>query len=88
MQSGMYVDYIIKQFTEMFVRNVFIYSSIFFGEKFIIEFISKKTIDSLTTYCNTKFFNTQYEHTNLYHNMIVGSLIAVVALEGWFLFLV
>nr|YP_010411944.1 Ymf57 [Tetrahymena rostrata]QBI37915.1 Ymf57 [Tetrahymena rostrata]URP31104.1 Ymf57 [Tetrahymena rostrata] len=45
-QSGFYLDFIIKNFSEMFMRNVFIYSSIFFGEKFMIEYLTKKTIDS------------------------------------------
>nr|QBI37871.1 Ymf57 [Tetrahymena rostrata]QGS65247.1 Ymf57 [Tetrahymena rostrata] len=45
-QSGFYLDFIIKNFSEMFMRNIFIYSSIFFGEKFMIEYLTKKTIDS------------------------------------------
>jgi hypothetical protein len=51
-QSGMYFDYIIKKITELFLRNIFIYSSIFFAEKFMIEFLSKKVIDNLTFYFN------------------------------------
>lgn len=45
-QSGFYMDFIIKKLAEMFMRNVFIYSAIFFGEKFMIEYLTKKTIDS------------------------------------------
>lgn len=82
----MYFDFVIKQFAEMLVRNVLIYSAVFFGEKFIVEFISKKTIDNVTTYCNTKFFNTHYENSNLYYNLVVGSLGIVLIFEGWFLF--
>ena len=88
MQSGMYLDYIVKKFNEMLVRNVFIYSSVFFGEKFIVEFISKKTIDNVTTYFNTNLYNKQYEHSNLYHNLVVTCLTILVIVEYWFLFLV
>lgn len=45
-QSGFYMDFVIKKLAEMFMRNVFIYSAIFFGEKFMIEYLTKKTIDS------------------------------------------
>lgn len=37
-QSGMYFDYFYKKIAEIFVRNVFIYSAQFFGEKFMIEY--------------------------------------------------
>lgn len=57
-QSGFYFDFIIKKFSEIFMRNVFIYSSIFFGEKYMIEFITKKTIDSFIFNSNkNNFFN-------------------------------
>jgi len=45
-QSGLYFDFFIKKIAEMFVRNVFIYTSIFFCEKFIIEFLTKKLVDN------------------------------------------
>jgi hypothetical protein len=57
-QSGFYFDFIIKKFSEIFIKNVFIYSSIFFGEKYIIEFLTKKTIDSFIFNNNkNNFFN-------------------------------
>jgi hypothetical protein len=34
----MYFDYFYKKIAEIFVRNVFIYSAQFFGEKFMIEY--------------------------------------------------
>lgn len=45
-QSGFYIDFIFKKLSEIFIRNIFIYSSTFFGEKFMIEYLTKKTIDS------------------------------------------
>lgn len=45
-QSGFYMDFIFKKLSEMFIRNIFIYSSLFFGEKYMIEYLTKKTIDS------------------------------------------
>jgi len=53
-QSGFYLDFIIKKISEIFIRNFFIYTSIFFGEKFIIEFFTKKIIDSFIFNSNKK----------------------------------
>jgi hypothetical protein len=71
MQSGMYFDYVIKKIAEIFVRNVFIYSATFFGEKFVIEFISKKTIDNLTFFFNLVFLNRNYTYSLFYTNLII-----------------
>ena len=49
MQSGMYLDYIVKKISEIFVKNVLIYGATFFGEKFIIEFLTRKFLDHFTT---------------------------------------
>ncbi len=59
-QSGFYIDFIIKKIAELFIKNVYIYVGIFFCEKFIVEFISKKTIDNFIflskCFLNTNFF--------------------------------
>lgn len=44
-QSGFYIDFFLKKTVDVFIRNVFIYASLFFGEKYIIEQLTKKTID-------------------------------------------
>lgn len=45
-QSGLYVDFFFKKISEIFVRNIFIYTSHYFGEKYMIEYLTKKIIDS------------------------------------------
>lgn len=45
-QSGLYLDFFFKKLVELFIRTYFIYTSQFFGEKFIIEYFTKKTIES------------------------------------------
>jgi len=63
-QSGFYLDFILKKISEIFIRNVFIYSSVFFGEKFMIEYITKKTIDSFIFNSNRiSYFNfTEFKY--------------------------
>ena len=53
-QSGFYFDFFYKKLTEVFVRNVFVYGAQFFGEKYIIEVLTKKVIDSIVFNTNKK----------------------------------
>ena len=55
-QSGFYVDFFFKKLCEAFIRNVFIYTAQFFGEKYMIEVLTKKVIDSFI-FSNSKFFH-------------------------------
>lgn len=45
-QSGLYLDFFLKKIVELFVKNFFIYAAQFLGEKYMIEFLTKKVIDS------------------------------------------
>lgn len=60
-QSGFYFDYFYKKISEIFVRNIFVYMSQFFGEKFMIEQWTKKffflTIDYLNNFINITKLN-------------------------------
>ena len=60
-QSGLYLDFILKNISEMFIRNVFIYSAIFFGEKYMIEYLTKKTIDSFIFNSNRHNYSALFE---------------------------
>lgn len=55
-QTGFYLDFIIKKFIEIFVKNYFVYTSNFFGEKYIIEYLTKKIIESWIFNSNKCFF--------------------------------
>jgi len=51
-QSGFYFDFFLKKISEIFVRNIFIFTSQFFSEKYTIEFFTKKLIDNSIFYLN------------------------------------
>lgn len=61
-QTGLYVDFFIKKFIEIFVKNYLVLTAQFFGEKYIIEFLTKKIIDSWF-FNNNKLFGL-FEFTN------------------------
>ncbi len=54
-QSGCYVDFFFKKIIESFVKNIFVYTSQFFGEKYFIEYLTKKIIDKVI-FNNNSFF--------------------------------
>lgn len=54
-QSGFYLDFFFKKNLEVFIRNLLIYSSQFFGEKYIIEVLVKKPTELLNTKLNKYF---------------------------------
>jgi len=85
-QSGMYFDYIIKKITESFLRNIFIYSSIFFAEKFMIEFLSKKVIDNFVFYFNFQWINKNYEYSVFYNNLVIIIFSFLFTVEFFFFF--
>lgn len=61
-QTGLYVDFFLKKIIEIFVKNYLVLTAQFFGEKYMIEFLTKKVIDSWF-FNNNKFFGF-FEFTN------------------------
>ena len=47
LQSGLYLDFFFKKLSENFIRNFLIYSSNFLGEKYIIEYLTKKLVENI-----------------------------------------
>jgi len=43
-KSGFYFDFFLKKSLEVLIRNFLVYSSLFFGEKFLIEVLTKKIL--------------------------------------------
>ena len=81
MQSGMYLDYIVKKLGEILVKNLLCSTSIFFGEKFIVEFLSKKTIDRGVNFLNLWVLNRGYELSNFYNGLVFFFMGLVLLVE-------
>jgi hypothetical protein len=86
-QSGLYLDFFFKKLAEVFVRNVFIYTAQFFAEKYIIEFLTKKIIDSSIFNFNRLFGVTELFYS--YYFIQIISLffyfISIINLVVWFI---
>ena len=51
-KSGFYIDFTLKKFAESFVRNFLISGGYFLGEKYIIEGLTKSSIDKVINLIN------------------------------------
>lgn len=70
-QAGFYFDFFFKKLSELFVRNIFIYTSQFFGEKYMIEFFTKKIITNyIYNFINNFNLNNLFFVTFLYQILI------------------
>ena len=67
MQSGFYFDFFLKKVGEIFLKNVFIYSALFFGEKYIIEVLTKKIIDNYIFFNNSNLYLSSLSHYNFFN---------------------
>ena len=86
-QSGFYFDFIIKKLGEVFIRNIFIYAALFFGEKYMIEHLTKKVVDSFVfnsnkflgwTTLNYMWFFYSILSTIVYILLMINILLLVV----------
>lgn len=80
-QSGFYIDFIVKQFCEAFVRNFFIYTPLFFGEKFIVEYITKKTVESFIFNFNNLFNYLDLDYSYFFIQIISFFLYGLVIIN-------
>ena len=54
-QSGFFIDFFLKKIIDVFLRNVFVFGAMFFGEKYMIERLTKKIVDSFLFNSNKLF---------------------------------
>lgn len=83
----MYLDYIVKKIAETFTKNVLIYGSTFFGEKFLVEFISRKSLDKITSNLSLWIVNRSYETSTLFHLIVCFLIFSLLFVELVFLFI-
>jgi hypothetical protein len=69
-QSGLYLDFFIKKLSEIFVRNVFIYGALFFGEKYMIELLTKKIFNIFVLTFNKKFSFFKLSYSMFFINVL------------------
>ena len=86
-QSGFYIDFFLKKLVEVFIRNIFIYSALFFGEKYMIEHLTKKTVDNFIFNSNKFFGWTVLNHMWFFYTVLAIVLYSLLFLNLILLFL-
>lgn len=84
-KSGFYIDYIIKKVVELLVKNLFIFSSFFFAEKYLIEFLTKKSVDNAMLKLNS-FALEDFNFNTFFSLFVIFFLYTFFFLEVFFLF--
>ena len=85
--SGLYFDFFLKKFSEIFVRNFFIYSALFFGEKFFIEVLTKKVIDNYNYLVNSKFSNLKLNYDIFFFQIVLIIFYVIFFFNAFFFFI-
>lgn len=88
MQSGFYIDFFVKKLSEIFVRNVFIYTALFFGEKYMIEVLTKKIIENLIFKLNRFFGWTSYNYCWFFFTILILSLYFLTIINILYIFFI
>lgn len=83
-QSGFYIDFFLKKLAEVFIRNVFVFAALFFGEKYMIEHLTKKTVDSFI-YNSNKFVGWTVLNYNWFFYMTLSTVLYFLLLLNIFL---
>ena len=84
-QSGFFIDFFCKKLADVFIRNVFIFSAIFFGEKYMIEKITKKIVDFFLFF-NNKLIGFNVLNFSFFFYIVLSILFYFIFLINIYLF--
>ena len=79
-QNNLFLDYLIKKISEILVKNLYIYTAIFFGEKYVIEHFTKKIIETYIFHFNqqTNFFTFFYSYFFIFNISMIFLIISLI----------
>ena len=83
-QSGFYFDFFLKKLAEIFIRNIFVYAALFFGEKYMIEFLTKLSVDKVIIAFNSFQDYTQADRIKLFFQVLSTVLYGVSLLLAFY----
>jgi len=69
-KSGLFFDFFLKKSISIFIKNILINSSLFFGEKYIIENLTKKIFNKFILKFNNKLGLTSLQYKYLFYNIL------------------
>ena len=78
------MDFFYKKCCEVFVRNVLVYSSYIFGEKYMVEFLTKLSVDKVINAFNTFQDSTQADRVKLFFQVLSTILYSISLLLAFY----
>jgi hypothetical protein len=85
-QSGFYLDYFIKKLVETLSRSLLVWAATFFGEKFFVEYLTKKSMDSMVSWANLFTFNRENYSSLFFLQVTTFSFYVFLIVEILYLF--
>lgn len=85
-KSSFYFDFFIKKVSEAVVRNLSIYTAVFFCEKFIIEFLTQVSIDRAIKVLNSFTSSREFFFESFFCQFITLAFYFLAAVELLYLF--
>lgn len=79
-QSGFYLDFFLKKLCEVFLKNFFVYSSLFFGEKYIIEVFTKKIVDNYVFLTNNKNSMSTLNYNSFFSTFVLYIFFSIITI--------
>lgn len=79
-KSGFYIDFFYKKLCEVFIRNILIVAAYIIGEKFMIEFITKLTLDKFIILLSTLYSQPKEDKYKLFYQIATHTIYAIVVL--------
>ena len=86
-QSGMYFDFFLKKLSEIIVRNLYVYSAQFFGEKYIIETFTKKIFNNILFFINLTTGLTQLSFISFFFFIVLFIFVSIIFLNIFYFLL-
>jgi len=77
-QSGCYFDFFYKKISEVFVRNFFIYSAQFLGEKYMIEYLTKNIFNKSIFFLNKVLGSNNLQYFDFFYNILTNLFYIVI----------
>lgn len=85
-KSSFYIDFFVKKVSESFIRNVSIYTSLFFCEKFLIEFLTQSSVDRAFRLASSYALSREFFFESFFCQFITLSFYFLAALEFLYFF--
>lgn len=84
-QSSFYIDFFIKKLSAKFAKNLLVSTALFFCEKYLIEYTTKKFKDAyLSAY--TRLYTSSIYFFNTFFCQVVIAMLYIIALaELWYI---